>query len=248
MHWRTEPISGCEARLGARAAAAQKTLELQHHRSVTTSTNAAAAMPPKPPLNWGLLPPPFLLPSSTTSSSPFLAITARRSIKSINTPHPDRFAHNPNLPALSATTAAALERKAATLPLRSGALAIKRGMTALYDAETGKRTPCTVLQLERNEVVALKTRPRHGYWAVQVGAGWKHPSNVTRPLLGHYAKAGVSPKRWVAEFRVKGEAGLVEVGEAIGAGWFKEGQFVDARSKSRGMGFEGVSGSPACIL
>lgn len=96
-----------------------------------------------------------------------------------------------------------------------------------------------MLQLERNEVVALKTRPRHGYWAVQVGAGWKHPSNVTRPLLGHYAKAGVSPKRWVAEFRVKDEAGLVEVGEAIRAGWFKEGQFVDARSKSRGMGFEG---------
>lgn len=125
-------------------------------------------------------------------------------------------------------------------------------MTALYDPDSGKRTPCTVLQLDRNEVVAHKTRQQHGYYAVQVGAGWKHPSNVTRPLLGHFAKAEVSPKRWLAEFRVKDEAGLdTKVGEEIKAGWFKEGQFVDARSTSRGMGFaggmkrHGFSGQPA---
>lgn len=98
-----------------------------------------------------------------------------------------------------------------------------------------------MLQLDRNEVVAHKTRDVHGYYAVQVGAGLKKADNVTRPMLGHFAAAGVSPKRWVAEFRVKGEQGLqLKVGEAIPANWFKEGQFVDVKGHSRGMGFAGV--------
>lgn len=109
----------------------------------------------------------------------------------------------------------------------------------MYDPETGKRTPCTILQFDRVEVVSHKTVKRHGYYAVQVGAGWKHPSNVTRPLLGHFTGAGVSPKRYLAEFRVKSEEGLVKVGSSIGPDWFLEGQFVDARANCRGMGFEG---------
>jgi large subunit ribosomal protein L3 len=109
----------------------------------------------------------------------------------------------------------------------------------MYDPETGKRTPCTVLQMDRVQVVAHKTRQKNGYWAVQIGAGWKHPSNVTRPLLGHFAGAGVSPKRHMAEFRVKDEQGLLPLGVSIGPEWFVEGQFVDARANCRGMGFEG---------
>jgi large subunit ribosomal protein L3 len=112
-------------------------------------------------------------------------------------------------------------------------------MTALYDPETGIRTPCTVLQLDRVQVVAHKTREKHGYFAVQIGSGWKHSSNVTRPLLGHFTGAGVSPKRYLAEFRVKDESGLPQVGQSIGPEWFLEGQFVDARANSRGMGFAG---------
>lgn len=115
-------------------------------------------------------------------------------------------------------------------------------MTAIYDPETGKRSPCTVLQLDRNEVVAHKTRDVHGYYAVQVGAGEKRAANVTRPMLGHFASAGVSPKRWVAEFKVKGAPGLqLAVGQPIPASWFTEGQFVDVKGISRGMGFAGVS-------
>lgn len=115
-------------------------------------------------------------------------------------------------------------------------------MTALYDPETGKRTPCTVLQVDRNEVVAHKTRDVHGYWAVQIGAGQKEPRNVTRPLLGHFAQAGVSPKRHLAEFKVKDGSGLaLSVGESVGANWFAPGQWVDVRGISRGMGFAGVS-------
>jgi large subunit ribosomal protein L3 len=112
-------------------------------------------------------------------------------------------------------------------------------MTAIYYPETGVRTPCTVLQVDRLQVVSHKTREKHGYFAVQMGSGWKHPSNVTRPVLGHFAGAGVAPKRHLAEFRVHGKEGLLEVGKSIGPEWFLEGQFVDTRSNCRGMGFAG---------
>lgn len=202
-------------------------------------------MPPKPSLSWAQLPPPFLLPSFGLRHVP------RRGIKSIYPPRPDRFNQGTGLPVLTSTTTAALKRKAFTLPLRTGALAIKKGMTAIYDTETGRRTPCTVLQMDRVQVVSHKTRRENGYYAVQIGSGWKHPSNVTRPQLGHFAGNGVSPKRHLVEFRVKDERGLLGIGEMIGAAWFQEGQFVDARANCRGMGFaggmkrHGFSGQPA---
>ncbi|KAH0544672.1 hypothetical protein FGG08_001177 [Glutinoglossum americanum] len=203
-------------------------------------------MPPRLPSTRVQLPPAFLLPES----SPFISIT-NRGIKSIHPPRPNRFNLGPDLPVLTSTSTAALARKAKTLPLRTGALAFKKGMTAIYDPETGKRTPCTVVQLDRVQVVSHKSRQRHGYFAVQVGAGWKHPSNVTRPMLGHFAEHEVSPKRHLAEFRVRDERGLVPVGEIISADWFQSGQFVDARANCIGKGFaggmkrHGFSGQPA---
>ncbi|GES64492.1 mitochondrial 54S ribosomal protein YmL9 [Aspergillus terreus] len=161
-------------------------------------------------------------------------------IRSLNPPKPSRFNVGPDLPVLKSTPTAALDRKANTLPLRTGAVAIKKGMTGVYDAATGRRIACTVLQLDRVQVVAHKTRTQHGYYAVQVGAGWKHPSNVTKSLLGHFSAHGVSPKRHVFEFRVRDEAGLLPVGRDIPASWFREGQFVDARSTTKGKGFAGV--------
>lgn len=174
-----------------------------------------------------------------------LPITQKRGIKygwnSLETrAKTNRFNPKPaDQPVLKHSPAAALARKAYTLPPRTGALAIKKGMTALYDPETGKRTPCTVLQFDRVQVVSHKTRANHGYFAVQVGSGMKHPSNVTRPLLGHFEKAKVNAKRHLAEFRVKDERGLLQVGQIIGPEWFIEGQFVDARANCRGMGFAG---------
>ncbi|KAF2466996.1 mitochondrial 54S ribosomal protein YmL9 [Lindgomyces ingoldianus] len=218
-------------------------------------------MPPKAPLNWGLIPPSFLLPSSAQSLFPLIPLTQPypqpsyipiRTIKSTNKPRPDRFAYDSKRSPLQSSTSAALARKAHSTPLRTGALALKRGMTALYDPETGKRTPCTVLQLDRNQVIMHKTREKNGYYAVQIGAGQKKADNVTRPMLGHFATARVSPKRWVVEFKVRGEEGLkVRVGEAITASWFRAGQFVDVKGISRGMGFaggmkrHGFSGQPA---
>ncbi|KAL9593400.1 MAG: hypothetical protein Q9219_007568 [cf. Caloplaca sp. 3 TL-2023] len=179
------------------------------------------------------LPPPFLTPRL------FLPKASKRGIKSISTPRPNRFNRGQNLPLLESTTAAALERKKFITPLRTGALGTKKGMTAMYEPETGRRFPCTVVQMDRVQVVAHKTRQRNGYFAVQVGSGWKHPSNVTRPLLGHYAESQVSPKRHLVEFKVQDASGLLDIGKIIGASWFQEGQFVDARANSRGMGFAG---------
>jgi large subunit ribosomal protein L3 len=196
-------------------------------------------MAPKLPTSWAQVPPSFILPEA------FLPLTAKRGVKYGWTTAPARGKparfnqQSAGLPTLSHSPAAALVRKAPTLPLRTGALAVKKGMTALYNPETGKRTPCTVLQLDRVEVVSHKTREKNGYFAVQIGAGWKHPTNVTRPLLGHFTGAGVSPKRHLAEFRVKDERGLLAVGQTLGPEWFIEGQFVDARANCRGMGFEG---------
>ena len=195
---------------------------------------AVPAMASKACQNVFQLPPSFLLPRVALSH------ISQRGIKSLFRPRPNRFNLGQGLPLLESTTAAALTRKAISTPLRTGAIATKKGMTAMYDPDTGRRFPCTVLQMDRVQVVAHKTRQRNGYYAVQVGSGWKHPSNVTRPLLGHFAENRVSPKRHLVEFKVLDERGLLGVGEMIGAGWFQEGQFVDARANCRGMGFAGV--------
>ena len=165
---------------------------------------------------------------------------------------PSRFNTSPSLPVLGASAASAIERRLAsdTLPLRTGALATKKGMSAIYDPQTGVRRPCTILQLDRVQVVAHKTRERHGYYAVCVGSGWRHPTNVGNAMLGVFAKTtikdaqggdvGLSPKKFIREFRVKDETGLLGIGQMVTAKWFQEGQFVDARANARGMGFAGV--------
>ncbi|OBR03647.1 50S ribosomal protein L3 [Colletotrichum higginsianum IMI 349063] len=141
------------------------------------------------------------------------------------------------LPALTTGPAAALARREKTTPLRTGVLATKKGMTAVYYGK--KRVPCTILQLDQVQVVANKTRAKNGYWAVQIGAGTKEPRNVERPLLGYYEAKGIAPKRHLAEFKVRSEDGLLPVGVQLFPDWFQTGQYVDVRSNSRGMGFAG---------
>ncbi|KAM5469807.1 hypothetical protein MauCBS54593_004361 [Microsporum audouinii] len=172
-------------------------------------------------------------------------ITVTTAIRSfgIKPMYPPKVSHkhlDADVPILASHPIAAHLRKAATLPLRTGALAIKKGMTAIYDPETGVRTPCTVLQLDGAQVISHKTLEKNGYCAVQVGSGFKSEKNVTRPMLGHFSTNGVSPKLYIHEFRVKDETGLLPVGEVINADWFQEGQYVDVRSNSRGMGFAGA--------
>ena len=192
-------------------------------------------MPPRLPGKPTGLILPFAAHQSITTNAPLRMF----GIKSITSPRPNRFNSGPDLPVLKSTPAAALERKLNSLPLRTGAIAIKKGMTAIFDPETGERSPATVLQLDRAQVISHKTLEKHGYYAVQVGCGWKHPSNVTKALLGHFSANTVSPKRHIYEFRVRDEKGLLPIGQIINADWFQEGQYVDSRSNSKGKGFQG---------
>lgn len=203
-------------------------------------------MPPKPSHRLFSLPPRFLCPSI-----PRQIIRSFRTFAPISPGKPSRFNVGHKLPLLGSSNTAAFLRKENTLPLRTGALAIKHGMSAMYDPETGKRIPCTVLQLDRCQVTGHKRRDKHGYWAVQVGSGTKEARNVTRPERGHFAANEVPLKRHLAEFRVKNADGLLDVGSVITADLFQEGQYVDARALTRGMGFAGGmkrwgwSGQPA---
>ncbi|KAH7320907.1 translation protein [Stachybotrys elegans] len=144
---------------------------------------------------------------------------------------------NAGLPTPTTGPAAALKRRENTTPLRTGILATKKGMTSLFDGK--RRVPCTVLQVDQVQVVANKTRESHGYWAVQVGIGARPAKNVTSPMLGYYEAKGIAPKTDLVEFKVRNQDGLLPVGVQLRPDWFKLGQYVDVRSKSRGMGFAG---------
>lgn len=200
-------------------------------------------MPPSAPKLVAIpLPPPFLLPRSLLRTS--INGTQKRcmGIRSIDRrPKHNPYNATPDIKPLQSTPAAAFERKlkADALPLRTGALAVKKGMTGIYDVESGKRIPCTVLQLDQNQVVHHKTLQKHGYYAVCVGGGAKSAKKVTKPQLGHFSAQGVAPKRFLQEFRVRGEEGLLPVGEEIRADWFTVGQYVDTRSHCKGKGFAG---------
>jgi large subunit ribosomal protein L3 len=111
-------------------------------------------------------------------------------------------------------------------------------MTADWD-KWGRRVPLTVLKLEDVQVMAQKTDEKDGYTALQVGAGPVKVKNMTKPLLGHFARCGVSPKAKVAEFRVSQDA-LLEPGTTLTAQHFVPGQYVDITGTSQGKGFQGV--------
>jgi large subunit ribosomal protein L3 len=121
--------------------------------------------------------------------------------------------------------------------MRSGVIARKVGMTRLF-MEDGRQVPVTVLQLDKLQVVAQRTPDKHGYAAVQLGAGTAKVKRVSAPMRGHFAKAKVEPKRKMAEFRVD-PSNLIDVGEEITADHYFEGQFVDVCGTSIGKGFAG---------
>jgi len=124
--------------------------------------------------------------------------------------------------------------------IRTGVIARKRGMTALWN-DQGVRVPVTVLQLENCQVTAnIRTvRGNHTeYHAVQVAASDRPPKTTTRQMLGHFRKAKVPPKRVVKEFPVTSDA-HVPVGTTLSAIHFVPGQFVDVVANSIGKGFQG---------
>lgn len=122
--------------------------------------------------------------------------------------------------------------------MRTGLIARKVGMTRVFD-ENGKHVPVTVLEVNNLQVVQKKTVETDGYNAVQLGWGSQKASRVTKPMQGHFAKAGVEPKSALAEFRVS-EENLLEAGSEVKADLFEAGSYVDVTGITIGKGFAGV--------
>ena len=114
----------------------------------------------------------------------------------------------------------------------------KLGMTQVWD-EDGKVVPLTVVQVGKNVVTQVRTEENDGYSAVQIGFEDIDPRRVTKPLLGHFEKAGVTPKRHLAEFRTAAAADFA-VGSELAADTFEVGQKVDVSGNTKGKGFAGV--------
>ena len=117
-----------------------------------------------------------------------------------------------------------------------GLLGKKIGMTSVFGAD-GKNVPCTVIECGPCVVTQIKTVEKDGYSAVQVGFQDVKEKSVSAPLLGHFKKAGVTPKRHLAEFVYEQELNL---GEAVTVELFGENDFVDVVGISKGKGFQGV--------
>jgi len=121
-----------------------------------------------------------------------------------------------------------------------GIVGRKAGMTRIIQ-DDGVTVPVTVIAVEPNRVTQLKTVDNDGYRALQVTTGSRRASRVTRPMAGHFARAGTEAGRGLWEFRLAdGEGEDIEVGSEIKGGIFEPGQKVDVTGTSIGKGFAGV--------
>ena len=117
-----------------------------------------------------------------------------------------------------------------------GLLGRKIGMTSVFSAD-GKNVPCTVIEAGPCVVTQIKTLEKDGYKAVQLGFDDMKEKNVTKPMLGHFKKAGVTPKRHLAEFSFESELNL---GDVVSVDIFADSTYVDVIGTSKGKGFQGV--------
>ena len=122
--------------------------------------------------------------------------------------------------------------------MKKAILATKIGMTQIF-AEDGELIPVTVLQAGPCEVTQVKTVENDGYKAVQVGFVDKREKLVSKPVKGHFDKAGVAYKRFVREFRLD-NAEEYSVKDEIKADIFAAGDKIDATAVSKGKGFQGA--------
>ena len=114
----------------------------------------------------------------------------------------------------------------------------KIGMTQIFD-QNGKVVPVTVVEVGSNVVVQKKTIETDGYEAIQVGFGEVREKLLNKPKKGHLAKAGVSLRRTLKEFRLD-NVSEYEVGQEINVDVFAVGDKVDVSGISKGKGFQGV--------
>jgi large subunit ribosomal protein L3 len=122
--------------------------------------------------------------------------------------------------------------------MKKAILGKKLGMTQIFD-ENGKIVPVTVIEAGPCAVIAKKNVEKDGYDAIQVGFEEKREKLVNKPMKGHFAKVGVTPKRFIKEFKLEDTAAY-EVGQEIKVDVFEAGDKVDVTGVSKGKGFAGV--------
>jgi large subunit ribosomal protein L3 len=120
----------------------------------------------------------------------------------------------------------------------TGILGTKLGMTQVFD-ENNRVVPVTVVAAGPNVVTQVRTPEKDGYTAVQLAFGAVDPRRVNKPRTGHFAKAGVTPRRDLVELRTS-DAGEYAVGQEITASVFDAGALVDVVGTSKGKGTAGV--------
>jgi large subunit ribosomal protein L3 len=117
----------------------------------------------------------------------------------------------------------------------------KKGMTRIFD-EKGNLIACTVIAAEPNVISQVKGKDKEGYDAVQLSACAVQSSkkrNVSKQMQGHFAKAGIEPRRYLKESKISQEEQFT-VGQEIGVGYFADAVFVDVSGVSKGKGYQGV--------
>ena len=119
----------------------------------------------------------------------------------------------------------------------SGIIGKKIGMTNMFDV-SGRYIACTVIEAGPCVVTQVKTTDKDGYNSVQLGFGERKEKHTTSPQLGHFKKAGTTPKKKVAEFR--DFEGDKKAGDVVTLDIFIEGEYVDVIGTSKGKGFQGV--------
>lgn len=121
-----------------------------------------------------------------------------------------------------------------------GLVGRKVGMTRIF-TEDGESIPVTVLEVADNRVTQVKTEETDGYNAIQVAFGSKKPSRVSKPLSGHYAKAGVEAGEMLKEFHIDADKlADLKVGTTLSVEMFTVGQKVDVTGITIGKGFAGA--------
>lgn len=129
-----------------------------------------------------------------------------------------------------------------------GLIGKKLGMTQIYTPE-GRFVPVTVVEVGPCRVAQAKTIEKDGYVAVQLAFRESKEKHLTKPLLGHFKKAGLGPHRHLREFR--GGDAVMALGQAVGVDLFQKGELVHVSGTTKGKGFQGVikrhkfSGGPA---
>ena len=118
-----------------------------------------------------------------------------------------------------------------------GLLGKKIGMTSVFSAE-GKNVPCTVIEAGPCVVTQIKSVDKDGYAAVQLGFQEAKEKNTSKPMQGHFKKAGTTPKRHLAEFTDFEKE--LNLGDTVTVDLFEGANYVDVTGTSKGHGFQGV--------